>query len=139
MNYSISRSDDEWRQMLTPEQYNVLRNKGTEPPYRNEFDSFFEAGTYACAGCGQELFDSETKFNSGCGWPAFFAALAGDRLTFQDDHSLWVVRTEVLCSNCGSHLGHLFDDAPSTPTGQRYCMNSVALKFTPRNHNESNS
>jgi peptide-methionine (R)-S-oxide reductase len=124
-------SDDEWQERLTPEQYDVLRRKGTERPYVNEFDQHFAPGAYACAACGQELFESETKFHSGCGWPAFYAAKAGERVVLTPDHSRGMVRTEVTCARCRSHLGHIFDDAPDTPTGQRYCINSVALKFIP--------
>ena len=127
----VVRTDKEWRKLLTREQYRVLRMKGTELPFRNKFDEHFELGTYACAACGQELFASDTKFNSGCGWPAFYAAKAGDRVVLTPDHSLGRVRTEVTCARCGSHLGHVFDDAPQTPTGQRFCINSVSLKFIP--------
>lgn len=131
MSDKVVRSEAEWKQLLTPEQYYVLREKGTERPFVNEFDDHFEAGVYACAACGQELFSSETKFHSGCGWPAFYAAQAGDRVTLTPDLSHNMVRTEVTCARCGSHLGHIFDDAPQTPTGQRYCINSVSLKFIP--------
>ncbi|MCL2640715.1 MAG: peptide-methionine (R)-S-oxide reductase MsrB [Phycisphaerales bacterium] len=134
----MERSDEEWKKILTPEQYAVLREKGTERPFTGEYDEFFEAGVYACAACGQELFGSETKFNSGCGWPAFYAAKAGDRVKLLPDHSIPDrPRTEVLCSSCGSHLGHVFDDSPQTPTGQRYCINSVSLTFTPTTKRES--
>ncbi len=127
----VVRTDEEWKQRLTPEQYHVLREKGTERPFTNKYDHHFEPGTYSCAACGQELFAAETKFNSGCGWPAFYAAKAEDRVTLTRDVSHGMVRTEVTCSRCGSHLGHIFDDAPQTPTGQRYCINSVSLVFTP--------
>ena len=123
------KSEAEWRQTLTPEQYAVLRERGTERAFTGEYDHKFDAGTYACAACGQELFTSETKFNSGCGWPAFYAAKAGDRVKLTKDVSHGMIRTEVTCARCGSHLGHVFDDAPDQPTGQRYCINSVALKF----------
>jgi peptide-methionine (R)-S-oxide reductase len=131
MTETFVRTDEQWKEQLTPEQYFVLRQKGTERPYVNQFDEHFEPGVYACAGCGQELFHSDTKFQSGCGWPAFYAAQAGDRVTLLPDHSHGMVRTEVLCARCNSHLGHIFDDAPQTPTGQRYCINSVALTFLP--------
>jgi peptide-methionine (R)-S-oxide reductase len=127
----VMRTEQEWKQLLTAEQYRVLRMKGTERPFVNKYDKHFKPGVYACAACGQELFSSETKFNSGCGWPAFYAAKAGDRVTLTRDLSLGMVRTEVCCARCGSHLGHIFDDAPQTPTGQRYCINSVSLKFIP--------
>jgi peptide-methionine (R)-S-oxide reductase len=136
MTEKFERSDKEWRERLTVEQYRVLRGKGTERPYDNEFDKHFEAGTYACAACGQELFTSDAKFNSGCGWPAFYAAKAGDRVDLTADRSLGMIRTEVTCARCDSHLGHIFDDAPQTPTGQRYCINSVSLKFIPAAKNE---
>jgi peptide-methionine (R)-S-oxide reductase len=125
------KSDAAWRQSLTPAQYAVLRERGTERAFTGEYDHKFDAGTYACAACGQELFTSETKFNSGCGWPAFYAAKAGDRVNLTKDVSHGMTRTEVTCARCGSHLGHVFDDAPDQPTGQRYCINSVALKFIP--------
>lgn len=131
MSDKVVRSDAQWRRLLTPAQYFVLRQKGTEPPFVNEYDHHFEPGAYACRACGQELFDSETKFNSGCGWPAFYAARAGDRVVLTPDLSHGMVRTEVTCARCGSHLGHIFNDAPQTPTGQRYCINSVSLKFIP--------
>jgi len=128
----VVRTTEEWKKLLTPEAYRVLREKGTERPYVNKYDEHFDPGTYACAACGQELFASDTKFNSGCGWPAFYAAKAGDRVTLTRDVSHGMVRTEVTCSRCDSHLGHVFDDSPQTPTGQRYCINSVSLKFTPK-------
>ncbi len=130
MPNAITHTDAEWKKILTPEQYNVLREKGTEAPFSGEYDRTFNPGTYSCAACGQELFSSDTKFNSGCGWPAFYAAKAGDRVKLIHDNKYGMDRTEVLCSRCGSHLGHVFDDAPQTPTGQRYCINSISLKFT---------
>jgi peptide-methionine (R)-S-oxide reductase len=129
-------TDEEWKERLTPEQYRVLREKGTERPFVNKYDEHFEPGVYACAACGQELFSSQTKFNSGCGWPAFYAAKAGDRVILSPDLSHGMVRTEVTCARCDSHLGHVFEDAPQTPSGQRYCINSVALKFIPAEDQE---
>lgn len=131
MTEKIVRTEAEWRKLLSPAQFKVLRNKGTERPFVNEFDHHFQPGVYACAACGQELFSSDTKFNSGCGWPAFYAAQAGDRVELTPDFSHGMSRVEVTCSRCGSHLGHIFNDAPQTPTGQRYCINSISLKFIP--------
>jgi peptide-methionine (R)-S-oxide reductase len=128
---TVQRPESEWKKMLTPEQYAVLRLKGTEAPFTGKYDEFFQPGTYSCAACGQELFSSDTKFNSGCGWPAFYAAKAGDRVKLIHDTSHGMDRTEVVCARCGSHLGHVFNDAPQTPTGERFCINSVSLKFTP--------
>jgi peptide-methionine (R)-S-oxide reductase len=139
MPEKVVRSEAEWKRLLTPAQYHVLRQKGTERPFVNEFDHHFEPGVYACAACGQELFNSTTKFNSGCGWPAFYAAQAGDRVRLTPDRSHGMVRTEVTCARCESHLGHIFDDAPQTPTGQRFCINSVALKFIPAADQEASS
>ncbi|MBI1370387.1 MAG: peptide-methionine (R)-S-oxide reductase MsrB [Planctomycetes bacterium] len=131
MSDKVVRTEEEWQKVLTPEQYHVLREKGTERPFTNKYDEYFEPGAYACAACGQILFMSKTKFNSGCGWPAFYAAAAGDRVVLTPDNSYGMRRTEVTCARCGSHLGHIFDDAPQTPTGQRYCINSVSIKFIP--------
>lgn len=127
----VVRTEAQWRALLRPEEFQVLRKKGTERPFTNRYDHHFEPGTYACAACGQPLFSSDTKFDSGCGWPAFYAALAGDRVIFTPDRSHGMVRTEVTCARCDSHLGHIFDDAPQTPTGRRFCINSVALRFIP--------
>ncbi len=127
----VVHTDAEWRKLLTPEQYRVLRQAGTERAFTGEYTDLEQTGTYACAACGAELFHAKTKFHSGCGWPSFYAAAAGDRVILRPDRSHGTTRTEVLCARCDSHLGHLFDDAPDQPTGQRYCINSVSLKFIP--------
>lgn len=125
----MPKTDAEWKQQLTKEQYRVLRQKGTEAPFSGEYDSIYEAGTYTCAACGSELFDSQTKFDAGCGWPSFYDAKKG-AVTFTVDDSLGMARTEVTCSNCGGHLGHVFaGEGFKNPTDQRYCINSVSLKF----------
>jgi peptide-methionine (R)-S-oxide reductase len=128
MSDRIEKSDAEWRQTLTPEQYHVCREKGTEPPFTGQLLHNSETGIYRCACCGAELFDSKTKFDSGTGWPSFWDALGPDKVTLTEDHSHGMTRIEVTCANCGSHLGHLFPDGPA-PTGQRYCINSAALGF----------
>jgi peptide-methionine (R)-S-oxide reductase len=127
----VEKSDAEWRAELTDEQYRVLRGKGTEAPFSGEYDHVFEPGTYRCAGCGAELFDGDTKYDSGCGWPAFFAPASDGAVEEETDVSHGMVRTEVLCAACGGHLGHVFPDGP-LPTGQRYCINSAALKLDER-------
>jgi peptide-methionine (R)-S-oxide reductase len=127
----VEKTDAEWRKILTPMQYAVLRQKATERPFTGEYDHTFQPGTYVCAACGLELFSSDTKFDSRCGWPAFYAAKAGDRVKLTPDNSHGMHRIEVTCARCGGHLGHIFDDAPQTPTGNRFCINSVSLKFIP--------
>lgn len=135
MEDKIVRTDEEWKKILTPEQYRVLREKGTERAFTGEYWNHFEEGVYKCAGCGAELFSSDTKFDSHCGWPSYFTPLAGDRVIFKEDRSFGMIRTEVLCAKCGGHLGHVFDDGPE-PTGLRYCINSVSLIFEKRPKNK---
>jgi methionine-R-sulfoxide reductase len=124
----IFKSDEEWRKILTPEQYYVLRQKGTERPFTGKFYLHKEKGIYVCAACGNELFTSDMKFDSHCGWPSFDREIAGGKIKTQLDLSHGMVRTEIMCARCGGHLGHLFDDGP-TSTGMRYCVNSISLDF----------
>jgi peptide-methionine (R)-S-oxide reductase len=128
MNDKITKTDEEWKKELTPEQYEVLRKKGTERAFTGQYWNTKDKGVYRCAGCGTELFVSDTKFDSGCGWPSFYAPMTNNVVAEAADHSLFAERTEVLCSKCGGHLGHVFDDGPK-PTGLRYCINSASLKF----------
>lgn len=127
--YEIQKTEQEWKETLTPEQFRVLRKHGTERAGTSPLDKNHEEGTYVCAGCGQPLFTSNTKFNSGTGWPSFYKPIEG-AIDTTTDRSLFMTRTEVHCSRCGGHLGHVFNDGPK-PTGQRYCMNGVSLDFTP--------
>jgi peptide-methionine (R)-S-oxide reductase len=127
--FEIQKNDREWQETLTPEQYKVLRQHGTERAGTSPLDKNYDEGTYLCAGCGQPLFNSDTKYNSGTGWPSFYQPL-DDAVATKVDRSLFMTRTEVHCSRCGGHLGHVFNDGPR-PTGQRYCMNGVSLQFIP--------
>ena len=129
--YEVERSDAEWQLELNPMEFSVLRRASTERPWTGELLDEKRTGVYRCRACGNELFRSDTKFDSHCGWPSFFSPLAGDAVQLIEDRGLGTVRTEVRCARCGSHLGHVFDDAPQTPTGDRYCMNSVSLSFEP--------
>ncbi|MGB3907173.1 MAG: peptide-methionine (R)-S-oxide reductase MsrB [Methanomethylovorans sp.] len=128
MSLTEQRSEGEWKRILTPQQYHVLREKGTEPAFTGKYYLNKKKGVYRCAACGQELFDSNTKFDSGTGWPSFWAPISEDRVLRKVDNSYSMQRIEVLCSKCGSHLGHVFDDGPA-PTGERFCMNSISLDF----------
>jgi peptide-methionine (R)-S-oxide reductase len=125
----IQKTDEEWRKELTPEQFEILRHGGTEHAFTGELLHNKDTGVYACAACGNELFGSKTKFDSGSGWPSFWDPMYKDNIELIDDTSHGMHRVEVRCAKCGSHLGHLFDDAPDTPTGQRYCINSASLAF----------
>lgn len=129
-NSKIQKTDSEWKKELTPEQYEVLREKGTERPFSGEYVDNFEKGDYVCAACYNVLFHSDAKFHSDCGWPSFDKAIKGS-VTYVTDNTLGMTRTEVNCARCGGHLGHVFDDGPKETTGQRFCTNSVSVKFIP--------
>lgn len=126
MGFEVSKSDEEWRRVLTPEQYRITREKGTERPFSGQYWSTTTPGLYRCVACGNALFWSDTKFDAGCGWPSFWEAAAEGSVVRQPDHSHGMVRTEVLCGRCGAHLGHVFEDGPP-PTGLRFCINSGAI------------
>jgi peptide-methionine (R)-S-oxide reductase len=128
MTNKIDKTDAEWREQLTPEEYEVLRRHGTERPFTGKYVDVKDDGMYHCAGCGAELFSSDTKFESGTGWPSFYEPMDEGGVELRDDKSHGMVRTEVVCATCGGHLGHVFDDGPN-PTGQRYCINSCALEL----------
>lgn len=129
--YKVKKSESEWREQLTPEQYHVCREKGTERPGTGQYDQHFADGEYHCIACGESLFQSSSKFDAGCGWPSFDAPAVADNIDEHRDVSHGMVRTEVVCHGCGAHLGHLFPDGP-TDTGMRYCINSVSLGFSPK-------
>ena len=127
MGYQVEKSDEEWRAQLSRAEYDVLRKAGTERAFVGEYTDTTTVGVYRCRACGSELFKSETKFDSHCGWPSFYAPLAEDRVEYIEDVSMGMKRVEVRCANCGSHMGHVFDDGYGTPTGQRYCINSISM------------
>ncbi|MGL5858769.1 MAG: peptide-methionine (R)-S-oxide reductase MsrB [Angustibacter sp.] len=130
--YEVSQDDERWRERLSPQEYHVLRDGGTERPFTGEYTDTTTEGVYACRACGAELFRSDTKFESHCGWPSFYGPLAQDRVEYLEDRSLGSVRTEVRCARCGSHLGHVFDgEGYPTPTDQRFCINSISLTLRP--------
>ncbi len=128
MSNKIEKTDEDWKKVLNPEQFNVLREKGTEIPYSGKYYLHKEKGVYVCAACGNELFKSDTKFDAGCGWPSFSDVIDPSKVVYTKDKSLGMTRTEITCAKCGGHLGHVFDDGPA-PTGLRYCINSVSIEF----------
>ena len=131
MSQKIEKTEEEWQGILTPEQFHVLREKGTERPFTGEYRNHKETGIYRCAACGEELFDSSTKFDAHCGWPSFYDSLDRSKVREIEDFSHGMHRVEVVCAACGGHLGHIFPDGPR-PTGMRYCINSVSIKFEPK-------
>jgi peptide-methionine (R)-S-oxide reductase len=127
----VKKSEQEWRQELTPEQYEVVRQKGTEAPFTSELNDVKDPGQFVCVACGQPVFDADNKFDSGTGWPSFDRPMSDENVETASDNSMFMKRTEVLCSRCDAHLGHVFDDGPADTTGQRYCINGCALEFKP--------
>lgn len=130
-SYQVQKSEEQWREQLSPEEYAVLREQGTERAWTGEYNETKTQGVYSCRACGAELFRSDAKFDSHCGWPSFYEPSSRDNVELLEDRSHGMARTEVRCATCGSHLGHVFGDAPQTPTGDRYCMNSVSLRLQP--------
>ncbi|MEO5743690.1 MAG: peptide-methionine (R)-S-oxide reductase MsrB [Terracoccus sp.] len=131
-SHAVERTDAQWRETLTPEEYRVLRKAGTEAPFRGEYTDTKTQGVYSCRACAAELFRSDTKFESHCGWPSFYSPLAGDSVEYIEDRAMGMKRVEVRCANCGSHLGHVFEgEGYDTPTDQRFCINSISMRLTP--------
>ena len=131
MREKVTKTEAEWREQLSPKQYQVIRKKGTERPFTGEYNDSKTAGTYVCAGCGAELFSSDHKFDSGTGWPSYYQPIGDDAVTIEEDHGFGMARTETLCATCDGHLGHVFPDGPA-PSGLRYCINSLSLKLIER-------
>jgi len=135
-SFEVNKSDSDWQKELSAEQFYILRKKGTERPFTSKFEEHWDGGNYSCAACGNELFSSEGKFDSGCGWPSFFEALDPSKIVTKTDTSHGMVRTEIMCGKCGGHLGHVFDDGPKDKTGLRYCVNGLSLDFKPKESNK---
>lgn len=135
--FEINMPETYWQEKLTPEQYYVLRQKGTERPFTGKFEDHYVPGTYTCAGCGNELFTSNTKFDAGCGWPSFYEAIDKTKILEEMDYSHGMTRVEIMCAKCGGHLGHVFNDGPADKTGLRYCVNSLSLDFKSKNVNDT--